>query len=246
MVTKFFEDKVSDEKIKEKMLKHSKTAGSADRDLIRVRIPNGHGDKAENHEIFALHGSPIKGFAVRKRNKLYMYESDGTRWATYQLANSQDPIKYEISKTKEDLREQWAQSRIRNSNINIENEVLEDLKSQTSLVDHAIDPKEIINEISTELDIENVESKIAPANAPKEIQSEVNILNKITSLKEDGYNPFKILRPYDANSDEINDLADICEKYGCEYWILGATNYLKDAEDYREMTFTIILASQEE
>jgi hypothetical protein len=245
MATKRYDKPISDAEIKEKMLKHSNTAGSVDRDLIRVKVPNGQGDMGANHEIFALHGSPIKGFAVRKRNELYMYESDGTRWATYILDSRKDPVEYEVSKTKEDLTEMWAESRNNNDDIDIEERVQEELRSKTSLVDHPVEPQDIVDEVDTDLDAEEVQGQVPPGDAPTDIQAEINILNKISRLKDDGYKPFKVLRPYHAESDEIKELTRICDKYGCEFWILGATNYLKDREEYREMTFSIILARKE-
>lgn len=83
-----FEHPISDKLIWEKMVKHRGCRGDECRDLIKVKVPNGYGDKGENHTIYALQGSPIKAFAVRRSNKLHMYEQSGKRWATYGLCTT--------------------------------------------------------------------------------------------------------------------------------------------------------------
>lgn len=100
MVMKRFNQPISDEVIWEKMVKHRSTRSSKDRKLIKRKLPNGHG--AEDPPTFyALHGSPIRGYAIRIDNRIHMYESDGTRWATYGLcSDKKSAIKDEIAEEK--------------------------------------------------------------------------------------------------------------------------------------------------
>jgi len=96
-----YEQTKSDKWIKEKMVKH--LGYGHDRKLIRQPLEDGHGN-AEHHEIYVLHGTPIKAYAVRVRNDLSMYESSGKRWAHYQV-NGNPAIKNEISHKNEVKRE---------------------------------------------------------------------------------------------------------------------------------------------
>lgn len=93
-----FKRPISDELIKEKMVKH--TGKSKDRRLIKRKLPNGYGSEA-THTFYALHGSPVKAYAIRVRSELHMYEQDGSRWATYGLCSGEkSAIKDEIAEEK--------------------------------------------------------------------------------------------------------------------------------------------------
>jgi hypothetical protein len=55
------------------------------------------------HTFYALHGSPIKAYVVKRRRRLHFYDSDGSRWATWTVKD----IKNDISKTEKDLEAEW-------------------------------------------------------------------------------------------------------------------------------------------
>lgn len=243
MAMKRFDHVISDEVIRDKMLKHSKTSGEVERNLIHVKVPNGQGDRGEGHDFYALHGSPVKGFAFRRRDKLHMYESDGTRWATYKLVNGRDPIKHEISKSTEDLTEMFAENMHNHDDIDVVNRVLGEVKERTSLFDHAVDPEDVIDEFDADFDLEDADT-LPPGRYPDD--SKINMLNKMVEFREQGFQPFKVLRPYDAEFEEVQDLISICKEYGCEFKIVGASNYFSGSEKYNEITFSIILARPEE
>lgn len=92
----------SDEWIWEKLVKHKKATGDEDRDLIRQKLDNGYNDEGESHCIYYLHGSPIKGYALRRRNEIHFYDKTGKRWGTYRL-NGKPPIEHDMSKKNQDL-----------------------------------------------------------------------------------------------------------------------------------------------
>ncbi|WP_414836637.1 hypothetical protein [Candidatus Nanohalococcus occultus] len=80
----FGEEEISDKEILEKMARHRGQRGDRDRKLVKVPFDNGYRNK-NKHMLYALQGSPIKAFAVRKRNTLHFYERDGSRWGKMKI-----------------------------------------------------------------------------------------------------------------------------------------------------------------